>query len=107
MRTTRTAKRKRQSSRLRTPHGVNLGAVGADMPRCVTCGEPLLRLPRFLGSPQGAERGFQCQRCFYANAAPVATTRETIFSDRTRWLTDMLSEPGGRPPAPRERERED
>jgi hypothetical protein len=103
MRTTRTVRRKRQSPRLRTRMGVNLGAVGADMPRCVTCGEPLLRLPRFLGSAQRAEHGFQCQRCFYANAVPMAKTGETIASDRTRWLTEMLSEPGSGSPTPRER----
>lgn len=92
MRTSRTSKRKSKTTRLPAHQRVNLGAIAADMPRCVTCGEPLLRLPRFLLSAPGAERGFQCQRCFYANAAPSPSTGETIASDRTRWLTEVFSE---------------
>ncbi len=102
MRTTRTTRRKRQTTRLRAQTGVNLGAVAADMPRCVTCGEPLVRLPRFLMSAPGAGHGFQCQRCFYANTGPAPTTGEAIASDRARWLTEVFSEPGETaPPAPR------
>lgn len=105
MRTARTTKRKKQATRLPSHRGVDLGVVAADMPRCVTCGEPLVRLPRFLLSSQGAGRGFQCQRCFYANAGPAPKTSETIASDRTRWLTEALSEPGeSPPPIPREAE---
>jgi hypothetical protein len=105
MRTTRTTKRKRQPTRLPAQRGVNLGAVAADMPRCVTCGEPLVRLPRFLLSAQGSGRGFQCQRCFYANTAPSPAAGETIASDRTRWLTEVFSEPSeAPPPAPRNTE---
>jgi hypothetical protein len=98
MRTTRTTRRKRQATRLPAQRGVNLAAVAADMPRCVSCGEPLVRLPRFLLSAQGAGHGFQCQRCFYANAGPAPKAGETIASDRTRWLTEALSEPGEAPP---------
>lgn len=104
MRVTRTARRKRRSPRLRAREGVQIATVATDVPRCVSCGEPLVRLPRFLTSPKGAERGFQCQRCFYAHTAPMPTGREMIASERTRWLTDMLAEPGRSSPAPRDRE---
>jgi hypothetical protein len=105
MRTLRTVKRKRESPRLRARRGVSIATVTGDMPRCATCGEPLARLPRFLTSAKGAGQGFQCQRCFYANAAPAPVVGETIASERTRWLTEVLSDASqARPPAPRERE---
>jgi hypothetical protein len=61
----------------------------------VTCGQPLVRLPRFLGAKHGSDHGFQCQRCFYANTPQLPTSSDIIASDRTRWLTDVLAEPRG------------
>jgi len=104
MRTNKTTKRARRAVRVPARLGRDV-KVGADMPRCVTCGQPLARLPRFLGAARGLDRGFQCQRCFYANAAPAPGT-DVIASERTRWLTGVLSAPGEAPP-PRPSESED
>ena len=106
MRTARVARRKRESTRLRARAGVDLAGVATDRPVCTSCGAPLVRLPRFLTSARGAGRGFQCQRCFYANTGSAPGRGETIASDRTRWLTEVLSEPGGARPRP-SREAED
>lgn len=106
MRTARTAKRKRQSIRVPARGGVEVRVAAADVPVCVNCGQPLIRLPHFLTSQRGSEHGFQCQRCFYANSKPAPSSGEVIASDRTRWLTQVLSEGGEGPPrSPRDSER--
>ena len=94
MRTKKTTKQAKRPVRVPARPGVEL-RVGEDMPRCVTCGQPLVRLPRFLAAMQKSEHGFQCQRCFYANAAPAPSSSDVIASERTRWLSGVLSEPGG------------
>ncbi len=102
MRTNKASKRKRQNVRVPARPGLEVDVkVGADMPRCITCGQPLVRLPRFLAS-RSADHGFQCQRCFYKNSAPAPSQSEVISSDRTRWLSEVLSEPGqpSTPPPP-------
>ena len=102
MRTNRTVQRKRQTNRLRTPPRVAMGTVAADIPVCVSCGEPLLRLPRYLGSRTDAKHSFQCQRCFYANSTPAPVGQDVISSERARWLSDVLAAPGSPAPAPRD-----
>jgi hypothetical protein len=103
MRTKKTSSKARRPVRLPARGGLEV-KVGADVARCVTCGEPLVRLPRFLGAQPGSGHGFQCQRCFYANSAPVPSPSDVIASERTRWLSGVLSEPGSRssgtPPPP-------
>ena len=104
MRTKKTSGKAKRPVRLPARGSLDV-KVGADVPRCITCGQPLVRLPRFLGAPQGAVHGFQCQRCFYANSAPVPSPSDVIASERTRWLSGVLSEPGGpgeTPPKPRQ-----
>ncbi len=74
------------------------------MPLCVTCGEPLDRLPRFLHSSRGAAHGFQCHRCFYANTAGRLPENSNVIGiDRARWFADAPDQASG-PPAPRDDE---
>jgi hypothetical protein len=101
MRTNRTVQRKRQTNRLRTPRGVTAAPIATDIPVCVTCGEPLSRLPRYLGSQASAKHGFQCQRCFYANSSPAPAGSDVISSERARWLSDVLAAPGSPSSVPR------
>ncbi len=88
MRTKRTAKRTRRSPRLPAQARVDAVRVPPDMPRCVTCGQPLARIPRYLGSARGAAYGFQCHRCFYANAAPPSEAA-VVSSERARLVTEL------------------
>ncbi len=97
MRTKRTLNRRRQSPRLRAQTHVEAARVPADMPRCVTCGQPLARLPRYLGSAMGATHGFQCHRCFYANATPPSEPA-IVSSEQARLVSELVY--GGTEPAP-------
>jgi hypothetical protein len=93
MRTNRTVRRNRQTAQHRAPTRSDITRIPAGTPRCVNCGRPLLHLPLFLHSTQGAARGFQCQRCFYANTM-VAAPHENglIASEQTRWLSELVHE---------------
>ena len=100
MRTKRTVERRRQSPRVRAGTHVDARAVPAGVPRCVTCGAPLSRLPRYLGSTLGATHGFQCQRCFYENATAPAEP-SFIASEQTRMVSELVyGVPEPAPPAP-------
>ncbi len=82
---------------------MDMARIPADMPRCVTCGQPLMRLPRYLGSAMGATHGFQCHRCFYANATPPSEPA-IVSSEQARLVSELvygLTEPA-RPSAPEE-----
>jgi hypothetical protein len=89
MRTKRTVNRRRRSPRLRAQPHLEAARIPADMPRCVTCGQPLARLPRYLGSALGAGGGFQCHRCFYANAAPPSEPA-VVSSERARLVSELV-----------------
>ncbi len=102
MRSKRTIRRGTQASRTRASQHIDPSRVPADVPLCVTCGQPLARLPRFLHSARGAAHGFQCQRCFYANTAGRAPREgDVIGTDRTRWLTEATRE-SSEPPSRRD-----
>ena len=102
MRTKRTVQRKRQINRLPVRSKLGAAPMAPDLPVCVSCGEPLLHLPRYLGSRSDPRHGFQCQRCFYANSTAAPVGGDVIASDRARWLSEVLTSPGSGGPAPRE-----
>jgi hypothetical protein len=64
--------------------------MSADVPRCATCGKPLLRLPA--SATGGATRVYQCADCFYPGTGRSAAEPGVVHSDRTRWLDEVTAE---------------
>jgi hypothetical protein len=68
------------------------GVISADIPRCATCGKPLLRLPAL--STRVPMRVFQCADCFYPGTGRSPKQPGVVGSDRTRWPDEATSEGG-------------
>ena len=77
--------RRKKGRRLRAS-----GVISADVPRCATCGKPLLRLPAL--ATRLPMRVYQCADCFYPGTGQSPKQPGVVSSDRTRWLEDVTSE---------------
>lgn len=79
--------RRRKGVRLRAD-----GVMPADVPRCASCGKPLLRLPVF--ATRVPMHVYQCAECFYPGTGRNPKQPGVVGSDRTRWLDEFTSEQG-------------
>jgi hypothetical protein len=77
--------RRRKGIRLRAD-----GVMSADVPRCASCGKPLLRLPAF--PTRVPMHVYQCADCFYPGTGRSPKQSSVVASDRTRWLDEFASE---------------
>ena len=77
--------RRKRSTRLKIS-----GVISADIPRCATCGRPLLRLPAL--STRVPMRVFQCADCFYPGTGRSEKQSGVVGTDETRWIEDLTSE---------------
>lgn len=82
--------RRRRKTRRSTARLKVNGVVPAGVPRCCTCGKPLLRLPASRGS-----RVYQCADCFYPGTGRSPAHSEPIASERARWLAEHTSDLSG------------
>jgi len=64
------------------------GIVPANLPKCCTCGKPLLRLPPSLASAT-RRPVFQCADCFYPGTGRAAQQSAPLASARNHWLAEF------------------
>jgi hypothetical protein len=68
------------------------GVISADIPRCATCGKPLLRLPAL--ATRLPMHVYQCADCFYPGTGRTERQTGIVGSDRTRWMEELSSGSG-------------
>ncbi len=79
--------RRRKSVRVKAS-----GVISADIPRCATCGKPLLRLPAV--STRRPMRVFQCADCFYPGIGRNERPSSVVGSSQEQWMEGLKSEGG-------------